>query len=131
MPENFHNDESISNDDYLFRRVPQEHWFFDENQGRVRPSSAAFEDHRDGSPMSVSIKSILDRLMLTPEFALEGHNDFGLVSFTVGFARKNNQGVVCAPRAHNEAHGHVIGNKTRSVRRALARTAIWVIPPPE
>jgi hypothetical protein len=34
----------------LWRRIPPFHFFFDENLGRNRPSTAAFEDHPDGTP---------------------------------------------------------------------------------
>ena len=37
----------------LWRRIPPWHLVKDDNLGRVRPSSAAFDNHPNGSPMSV------------------------------------------------------------------------------
>jgi hypothetical protein len=47
------DDPTISDETELWRRIPPWHFFHDENLGRIRPSSAAFENHPDGSPMSV------------------------------------------------------------------------------
>jgi len=42
---------SILRDQHLWRRVPDLHWVSD-GDGGLRPSSAAFKDDPDGSPMS-------------------------------------------------------------------------------
>ena len=56
----FPNDSTVSDAAVLMRRIPPGHLYFDENLGRVRPSSAAFEDDDDGDPMSVYRKGIIE-----------------------------------------------------------------------
>ncbi len=53
----------------------------------------------------------------------------GLASVTVGFARALKQEVRHHPQPCNNAHTLVIGKKTRSVQRQLARNAQWEIHP--
>ena len=49
----YEDDESILDDADLWRRIPPWHIVNDNNRGGKRISKAAFEDHPDGSPMSV------------------------------------------------------------------------------
>lgn len=95
-----------------------------ESDGRVRPTSANFEDHPDGSPMSVVIAA-----ESTVEIALEGHEGYGLVEFTAGDVRARGQGI---SRVEDGVPGHaeVFGPKpAASVRRPLAKLCQWVREP--
>jgi hypothetical protein len=57
---NFPDDPTVQDGVNLLRRIPPRHICFDENLGRHRPSSAAFEDDEDGDPMSVYRHDIID-----------------------------------------------------------------------
>jgi hypothetical protein len=124
------DDLTIEDDSPLWRRIPSLHFFYDENQGRIRPSSAAFEDHKNGSPMSVILgREVIDNGR-SAESLLVNHSGYGLVSFLAGLARENKQGIVRKPIPEEPAHAEVFGNKTKSIRNALAKNSKWVVPPP-
>lgn len=128
----FQDDDSIPDDAVLWRRIPPSPgWVtYDDNLGYKRPSSGAFDDHPNGSPMSVLIADECEG----PEEALEGNEGFYLVEFTAGDVRalEPPQGVVPAPRPDQPAHAHVCGRKTYSVRSTLAKElADWVVGPEE
>ncbi len=128
------DDGTIHPDDALWRRIPPWHIVFDENQHALRISSAAFDDNVDvnqaPSPMSVTISSKARELGLAPESSVQGHDGFGLASFTAAQARSLNQRVARTPDADNPAHGSVIGKKTKTVKKRLAEYSIWVIRNP-
>lgn len=67
----------------------------------------------------------------TANSVLVGHEGFGLVSFTAGLARDNGQGVMRKPVPEEPAHAEVFGNKTRAVKRALAKNCHWIVAPPD
>jgi hypothetical protein len=120
------DDLTIPDDAVLWRRIPSWHWVQDENLGRMRPSTAAFEDDDDGSPMSVALASEC----AGPEVVLAGHEGFALAAFTAGFARQRGQRIARDPRPGEPWHAVVIGKKTHSVRKQLARDCQWVVAPP-
>ncbi len=120
------DDESITDDCLLLRRIPNWHFHEDSREDRMRPSSAAFEDGENGSPMSVYLKDELNN----PEVVLENHEGFGLVEFPVSLARANNQCVVRDETGRfPEAHALVVGNKTYSVRKTFAVESQWLVHP--
>ncbi len=51
---------------------------------------------------------------------------FGLVRFLAETARNLNQEVRADPQLLNEAHALVVGKKTKSIARKLARSSKWV-----
>ena len=124
------DDHTIEDDMPLWRRIPPMHVIFDENQGCWRPSSAAFDDHPNGTPMSVILGQEVMNARRTPESVLEGHERLGLTSFTAGLARTNNQGVMRKPLLTEPAHAEVFGRKTKGVKRALAKGSMWIFRPP-
>jgi len=123
------DDPTIADDAVLWRRVPRHHFIPDQNLGRMRPTSAAFEDHPNGSPMSVLLQDLVLASGRTAESVLPSREEFALASITAGFARSCNQGVVRTPQLDEPAHADVVGNKTESVRKRLAKEARWVVPP--
>lgn len=129
-PKDYTDDASIEDDDALWRRIPPVHQIPDENQGGMRPSSAAFEDHPSGTPMSIHVAKDAVSLGYGPTDALQGHSGFALVAFTAGTARDAGQGVAREPLPGEIAHGVVFGKKTRGVKRRLSRGSEWVIAPP-
>jgi hypothetical protein len=125
------DDPTIANDANLWRRVPPAWIVRDENRGGYRPSSQAFHDSQDGSPMSVLISETMAADGRGPQDAIADHPGFFLASFTAGEARSLAQGVSRTPTATEPAHGSVFGEKTRKICRALSRLARWVIAPPK
>jgi hypothetical protein len=124
------DDPTIGNDAALWRRVPPGHFIFDDNLGAWRPSSAAFDDHPDGSPMSVILgQQVLDEGRIA-DSVLEGHDGFGLVSFLAELARDQGQGITRKPLSDEPAHAEVFGKKTRAVKKAFAKNCQWVVSPP-
>lgn len=121
---------TIGDDALLWRRVPPKCFIYDENKQSWRPSSAVFDDHPDGSPMSVVLAQEALDAGRNAESILRGHEGFGLVCFTAGLAREQKQGIVRKPLPEEPAHAEVFGKKTKGVRRAFSKMCGWVVPPP-
>lgn len=127
MTNDAHSDDpTISDEAELWRRIPPWHFVRDENTQRVRPSSAAFDDHPDGSPMSVLIAEEAG----APNPVLANYEGFALASITAGLARMCKQGVARDPTPNEPAHALLFGKKSNSVRKQLAKQSHWVIAPP-
>lgn len=106
----------------MWRRIPP--WHFPK-PGQARPNSPAFDDDPDG-PMSVSV-ALPGR---DPAELLVGHDGFALVELSIEDLEATGQTLVPAPTAEDPHHAEVIGSKTKSVKRILAKAARWVVPPP-
>lgn len=128
----YKDDASIQDETRLFRRIIVEPnlWIvWDANLGRWRPTSAAFDDHRNGSPMSVVVEDTLLASGRTTRDALGEHSNMALAAITAGVARVHGLGVAREPTKEEPAHGVVFGRKTKKVRSALAKAAAWAVPP--
>ena len=123
------DDFSIPDSADLWRRIPPQHIVRDENLGRLRPSSAAFENHPNGSPMSVLLADIVQQTGRGPHDVLRGHPGFLLAAVTAGLARRCRQSVARDPLLEEPAHALVVGAKTDSARKRLARESVWVVAP--
>lgn len=126
----FSDDPSIAEGTALLRRVPPRHFFLDENLGRLRPSSAAFEDDEDGDPMSVYRQDIIDAEGGNARRVLAGHEGYGLASLLTGEVRSKNQTVHTSPLPAEPSHASVCGPKPKSTCRWFAKQAVWVVNPP-
>ncbi len=123
------DDPSLADSSLLLRRVPAE-WVVQDAAGEgFRPSSAAFDDHPDGSPMSVVLAEVLEGAGRPLTDALAGHAGFSLVAFSARDARACGLAIERDPTPEEPAHGLVCGAKTKSVKRRLARASHWVVPP--
>lgn len=113
----------------LWRRIHPTWWVKDENLGRGRISSAAFEDSRDRTPMSVTISDRLankeEALVMFPQ----RFPGYGMASLTAGHARSCGQGVHPLPTQDDPAHAYVVGRKTDSTRRRLLRGTTVLLEP--
>ena len=120
----YQDDPTILDPDPIWRRVPDDHWIYDENQGRARPSSDAFRDDPDGSPMSVFLGNE------TPAVAdiLVGHDGYKVASVTAGFARELKQRIARDPILPEwPSHALVVGDKRRQGRdKKFAKASVWV-----
>lgn len=131
------DDPSISDETVLWRCIPEEQVVPDEMRGRLRPTSAAFIDNRDGEPMSVYIASECEgEEHVRP--ALPG--TVYITAFTTGLARACGQGVVRDPASGGPGHAVVVGDKNLKVdyegkrkrtREVLALASRWVLGPVE
>lgn len=116
----YSDDPTISNEEALLRRIPRKHIIYDGNMGRERPTTAAFENHPDGSPMSVLLLPIYVAEVLTEPSRHALPEGFALASITAGLARQCTQGVAREPLPGEPAHAVVFGKKTYRVRKKFA-----------
>lgn len=103
----------VADDEALHRRVRPE---FVKPDGSV--SSQAFTDHN----LSVDRAAYCDVAS-----TLRGFQSTGVVSIVAALARELNQEVLAEPSLLNPAHALVKGKKTKSIARALARSALWAV----
>ena len=103
----------------LWRRVLLQPTFIveDGNTGTYWVSSAAFDDPE----LSVAVANEA----LTVDYLVSGHEPCGVVAFSAGFARSLGQTVMHDAWPNDPAHALVLGEKSRSVRRAFARHVRW------
>lgn len=124
------DDPTIADATVLWRRIPPNgdvtSIVFDGTLQRQRPSSGNFDDHPDGSGMSVTMN-----LGQPNDQALQGHEGFLLVAFTAGEARALGLSLMRQPEPNDPNHVEIIGPKTKRVKNWLAKNCGWVIPPPE
>lgn len=125
----FPDDPNVHDDEVVLRRIPPRHFFLDENLGRVRPSSAAFEDDADGDPMSVYLAGVIAGEGRTPDTVLVGHESFALGGLC-GRTVRNFRQTIHPDGRDDTAHAVVCGPKTDRTRRAFAKQCHWVVPPP-
>lgn len=127
------DDISIKDAILLLRRVPSKPKLtviWDSNLNCWRPSSAAFDDHKNGSPMSITLSDTLGEIGRSYESVLSGYEDgFSLAAITAGIVREHDQGAAREPTDDEPAHGVVFGKKTRGVKRKLAKASVWIVEP--
>jgi len=119
------DDDLIPSTAVLWRRIPVWHYKFDQNENDFRPSTASYEDDKEGSPMSAYLATECGE----PASALEGHEGFGLVAFTVSQARDLGMKIVRDERPGPRGHVLIVGKKTDRVRKGLKRCCDWVERP--
>ena len=120
------SDDSIADDDVLYRRVSGLSATVDQLTGAERPTSACFSDSTqpEPTPMSWMLGSLLgDR---SPESLVPRPGGDRLVSLRVGDVRALGLDIDLAPVEDDAAHVHVVGPKSQKVRRQLAALAVYV-----
>lgn len=108
----------------VWRRIPP--WHFPKKARQHRPDSPAFDDDEDG-PMSV----VVARADRDPREVLVGHDGFGLVELSLEDLEGVGQQLAADPLPEEADHALVVGNKTDSRKRNMAKAARWVVPPPD
>ncbi len=127
MPGPPYEDDPSIRDDAALWRIIHPNWIVrDDNERGWRISSAAFYDSKDGSPLSVLLAEIIASTGRTADDLLMRFTGRGLAAITAAAARAHRQGVARTPHPDEPAHASVFGDKTGSVRRALAQAANWV-----
>lgn len=112
--------EEILNEDELYRRFLDD-WL--KPDGSI--SSAAFQNTSHTDVMSVDLASLT-----TPEKTVSQYPPCGVAGFLAGLAIKLDQRVLHDPIPGNIAHSKVKGQKTRGIRKKLAKGSTVVLPPP-
>lgn len=125
------NDTSVGGCSELWRRIHPKQIIFDKSLGKIRPSSAAFQDSTDGTPMSVLSARLVGRSGRDEFSVLRSFPNEALAAFTARFARSQRQGIELAPVENEPAHAHVFGSKEKSVRSQFAKHSIWAVEPNE
>lgn len=90
----YFDDAGISDSVDLWRRLIPAWIVPDDNTGGVRISSAAFDDSRDGTPMSVLLADVVAQTRRTPEDVLAAFDGYGLAAITAGSALRVQTGRV-------------------------------------
>lgn len=120
------DDPSIRDEFNLWRRICPQWWHYDEKQGRHRLTSAAFNNHPNGSPMSVTI----GEEATGTEVLLDGLDGYGVAAFPARTARRDcGQKLLRDPIPENPAHAHVAGKKTAGVRKRLCSASVILVEP--
>ena len=112
--------EYIPDKDYLYRRIHPAHYVASEN----RPQSAAFRG------INAYECSVEWEKHTTPEKSLKRYRSFRhhfLAKLQALVPRQVNQKVVHTPRIRNPSHADIVGQKTLSVARHLAKNSEMVI----
>lgn len=119
----------LEDEDRTFRRIPYNpHQIVRGSDGQYRPSSAAFKDHPNGTPMSIDIESKLHEHDLDEAFCLAGYEKtHALAAIQLREIRALGLGVTHEPLDDNPAHGHVHGEKVKKIRRSLSKSIEWII----
>lgn len=124
----YEDDLTISDAEVLWRRIRPGQYHYDDNRHEDWPESWAFDDGKDGSPMSVFLASETK----DPRLVLKDHPGYGLAAITAGAARQHRQKIVRDPQPNlPDGHALVVGDKkARKVKQGLRNASRWEIPPP-
>src|SRR5581483_2549406 len=125
-PEYSDDGEGIPDATELLRRIRPEVIVADEKASTgYRLSTQAFEDSKDGTPCSVAVRHLAKPV----SEICQQYPGYGLASVTAGDGRQQQQGVCFWPDPDEPGHAYLFGNKSRSVRKALAEAAKHVAGP--
>jgi hypothetical protein len=128
--QDFDDDPTISDSYELWRRVHPMQVVQEEDSGAVRPTSQAFSDPSDGTPMSVYLAEGGTCGGRTPDEVIARFPGYGLVALSVQVVRQLGLRIRRRPLPDEPMHAEVYGQKTTRVRKALAKVSTWLIRPP-
>ena len=104
----------INDEDSLYRRIHPNFYVIKEN----RIASGAFKDYETSVDLA---------RLCTPQKALEGYDNHHLAELKAKIPRERGQEVRHDPKPKNPAHSLIIGKKTLSISRYLAKNSILII----
>lgn len=128
------DDLTVLDGDELWRKIPPgASWVsYDPFLGRLRPSTKAFQN-LEGELMSVLIAKIVQEDGRTADDIISRFPGYSLASITAGSAREANQKICPDPYPPDDpkeaAHAHLVGKKSKTVKRMLSKSAKWIIEP--
>ena len=123
------DDPSIGDAAPLWRRIHPNWVLYDENLGRQRPTSQAFQNQVGSESFSVFLGDMITGRGDGPDAILAGHDGYHVAAVTAGLARHYRQRVSHDPTAEEDAHGQVSGLKPSSIKSRFARQAVWIVAP--
>jgi hypothetical protein len=112
------DDPTLGRDERLWRRIRADQ--LKTEDGRVRPSSAAFRDSTN--EVSVHLASLT-----TTATALERFPGFSLAELTVGFVRDLGLSVVRDPLPDDPSHAFICPCPSKGKANRLSREAVLVV----
>ena len=121
MEEALRNDASIGDEEVVLRRVSERSYTFDENLGRLRPSSQAFLQNGPDGLVSVYLESETTHGAV----AAEGPEPY-LAAITVEELRELGLGIIRDPSSGGPGHCEITGRKTRGKLNRMAKQAQWI-----
>jgi hypothetical protein len=110
----------------LWRRIHPKQFVMDGNTGRMRPSSAAFIDSSDGTPMSVLQAKIVAATGRDEYSVLRQYPGEAMVAFTARLARRLGQAVTLAQLPQEPAHSYVFGEKPKKAGENYLREELYL-----
>lgn len=119
----YQDDPSIPDAAVVWRRVPPEWVKFED--GVLRPSTGAFGDSSDGSPMS----AVANRQDRGPESIVARYPGCGVIGMSAKSLRDLGFALVRAPDDEDEDHIYVAGNKTKGARKRMKYGCWWLVQP--
>jgi hypothetical protein len=136
---NYVDASELDNQQTLWRRILPDQWVIDKNSGSVktRPSSAAFENCKDGDPMSSFWEELHRSKGLDEKHVLYKHAGCFVAAFNAGLARNLKQVIHLDPIENQDdpgdnhpAHVLVVGDKPKKAfGRNVAKACTWVAEP--
>lgn len=137
-----HNNECISDEQFVIRRITAHHIAPDKKapSGRKISSNAIRSSTGENSGMSVDIKSGIEAANLDPETFINSTMPecIGAILINVGFLRSLGLQVGSDPMfaeppnyPGNPYHGEIWGNMTRSIQKQILANAKWLVEVPD
>ena len=129
------DDLSITDDEGLLRRVPNQPNMvkYDDNIKAYRPTSVCFCDREtQDKELSITLEKSLNDNGENTEAAIQNYPGFGLARLLTGVVRNSitpQQIITRNPTDEDPHHGLIIGNKTKSTKKNLAKQATLIITP--
>ena len=115
------DDPTIPGDAVVWRRIHRLH----DVPSERRPSSAAFTDSTDGTPMSATLVTAgADPAAYATRWVAHG-----VVAISVQQLRDLGLGVTKAPTDDDPDHVSIHGEKKKAITGSLAKVAKWVVEP--
>lgn len=118
------DDQTIDDDQVIWRRIHSYEVVDDGNLSRKRPSSRSFLQNGPDSPVSVYIASEAESSQAVMQ---EGKEQF-LASLVVAFIRQLGLGIVRDSTSGGPGHALLLGRKTGGMLNKMAKTSAWVAP---
>ena len=111
----------LHDDMVLLRRVSAQNLVSDDNDDRLRASTAAFKQGGPDGDVSVHLWDLVDS-----DQVAQGGTEQYLVWLTVGDVRRIGLDVAFTPTDNEPGHCDIVGRKTAARSRQLARASQWL-----